>query len=117
MKLIVPRLSLRQIIFLLFTYMIPFLDCYHSLQDGFIQDLVAYIPPRVLTGTIITSATLAPYPQSWKGNLTSSHKPILLLASKDGKILILEMKKSKASWIPSSNVTILLDWKSPSFWL
>jgi hypothetical protein len=116
MKLILLRLSLQHILLFLLLHVVPFLDCFHaSLPDGFVQDLVAYIPPQEMIGTIITAATLAPYPQSLNTNVTSSPEHIMMmmfLASKDGKILILDMNKSSASWIPSSNMTVILDWKS-----
>jgi hypothetical protein len=83
----------------------------YGLPTGFVQELVAYIPPNQLIDTIITAVTVAPYPQSLSKNSTLSSAALIFLASKDGKIIVIEMNDTKSAWLPSSNVTTIVDWK------
>jgi Glucose / Sorbosone dehydrogenase len=106
---------MRRFSYRLVQYFVLFLvtsDIGHSLPDGFIKDLVAYVPPSVLKDTVITAATVAPYPQSLNKNLsTSPSSALVFLASKDGKIIVVDIPNSKLAFPPSSNFTMMLDWE------
>jgi hypothetical protein len=83
----------------------------YCLPVGFIQTLVAYIPPNVLVDTVITAVTVAPYPQALNKNSTLLSSALVFLASKDGKIIVVDIPDSKSTWPPSSDFTTILDWK------